>query len=91
MKLTVLNWNWGRKGVELNFYEGFEYFTQEIFVQLFAKQIVISPWRGLSESRYFELFFSARLETPPQNKSALTEAPFLLFQTFGVISANFVP
>ena len=44
---------------------------------------------GLIESRYFELF-SQLEETPPHTKSALTVAPFLLFKTFGVISANFV-
>ena len=45
---------------------------------------------GLSESRYFELFFSTRYEAPPHKKSAMTEPPFLVFQTFGLISSYFV-
>ena len=45
---------------------------------------------GLSESRYFELFFSTRYEAPPHKKSAFTEPPFLLFLTFGLISSYFV-
>ena len=45
---------------------------------------------GLSQSRYFELFFSTSYEAPAQKKSALTEPPFLLFLPFGLISSNFV-
>jgi len=45
---------------------------------------------GLSESRYFELFFSTRYKAHPHKKSAFTEPPFLLFLMFGIISSNFV-
>ena len=45
---------------------------------------------GLSESRYFQLFFLTHYETPPHKKSAFTEPPFLLFLTFGSILSNFV-
>ena len=45
---------------------------------------------GLSESRYFELFFSTRYEAHPHKKSAFTEPPFLPFLMFGLISSNFV-
>ena len=41
--------------------------------------------RGLSESRYFELFCSAWLLFSPCKKSALTEAPFSLFWTLTMI------
>ena len=63
-------------------------------IYLRKKIFVISKVRfhhegGLSQSRYFELFFSTRYEAPPQKKSALTEPPFLLFQMFCIISAIF--
>ena len=83
------------KMVELNVFESFKYFTKELLRKYSEKIFVILKVRfhhegGLSQSRYFELFFSTRYEAPPQKKSALTEPPFLLFQTFCIISANFV-
>ena len=84
-----------RKRVELNVCESFKYFTKELWRKYLEKIFAILKVRfhhegGLSQSRYFELFFSTRYEAPPQKKSALTEPPFLLFQTFCIISANFV-
>ena len=56
--------------------------------------VILKVWfhheGGLSESRYFQLFFSTRYEAHPHKKSAFTEPPFLLFLTFGLISSNFV-
>ena len=85
----------GRKRVELNVCESFKYFTKELLRKYSEKIFVILKVRfhhegGLSESRYFELFFSTRYEAPPHKKSAFTEPPFLLFLTFGLISSNFV-
>ena len=85
----------GRTRIELNVCESFKYFTQELWRKYLEKIFAILKVQfhhegGLSQSRYFELFFSTRYEAPPQKKSALTEPPFLLFQTFYVISANFV-
>ena len=74
----------GRKRVELNV----EYFTQELLRKYLKKNICnfkspISQWRGpQSKSLFWAFFFSVRYE-------AMTEAPFLLFQTFGLISSNF--
>ena len=84
-----------RKRVELNVCESFKYFTKELLRKYSEKIFVILKVRfhhegGLSQSRYFELFFSTSYEAPPQKKSALTEPPFLLFLTFGLISSNFV-
>ena len=83
------------KRVELNVCESFKYFTEELLCKYLEKLFVILKVRfhhegGLSESRYFELFFSTRYETHPHKKSAFTEPPFLLFLTFGIISSNFV-
>ena len=55
----------GRKRVELNVREKFKYFTQELLREYLKKNILISKVRfhhegGLSESCYFELFFSTR-------------------------------
>ena len=79
-----------RKRVELNVCESFKYFTKELWRKYLEKIFAIFKVRfhhegGLSQSRYFELFFSTRYEAPPQKKSALTEPPFLLFLTFGII------
>ena len=84
-----------RKRVELNVCESFKYFTKELLRKYSEKIFVILKVRfhhegGLSESRYFELFFSTSYEAPAQKKSALTEPPFLLFLMFGLISSNFV-
>ena len=83
-----------RKRVELNVCESFKYFTKELLRKYLEKIFVILKVRfhhvgGLSESRYFELFISARYVAPPHKKSAFTEPPFLLFLTFGKISSNF--
>ena len=84
-----------RKWVELKVCESFKYFAKEILCKYLEKQFVILKVRfhhegGLSESRYFELFFSTRYEAPSDKKSAFTEPPFLLFLMFGLISSNFV-
>ena len=84
-----------RKRVELNVCESFKYFTKELWCKYLKKIFAILKVRfhherGLSQSRYFELFFSTRYEASPQKKSALTEPPFLLFLTFGLISSYFV-
>ena len=75
--------------------EVFKYFTNELLRKYLDKLFVISKVLfhhagGLSESRYFELFFSTCYEAPPHKKSAMTEPPFLVFQTFGLISSYFV-
>ena len=85
----------GRKRAELNVCESFKYFTRELLRKYLEKIFVTLKVQfhhegGLSESRYFELFFSARYEAPPHKKSAFTSPPFLLFLTFGLISSNFV-
>ena len=49
----------------------------------------ISPWRGLSGSRYLELFFSAGPIFSSYQKTASTEAPFNLFWTLTVILTIF--
>ena len=74
----------GRKRVELNVCERFKYFPQELLRKYLEKIFLISKFQfnhegGLSESRYFELFFSTPYEAPPHKKSAFTESPFLLF------------
>ena len=45
--------------------------------------------RGLSETRYFELFFSTWSRLSPYQKSASAEAPFNLFWTLTMILAIF--
>ena len=85
----------GRKRAELNVCESFKYFTRELLRKYLEKIFVTLKVQfhhegGLSESRYFELFFSTRYEAPPHKKSAMTEPPFLVFQTFGLISSYFV-
>ena len=55
------------KRVELNVCESFKYFTKELLCKYLEKLFVILKVRfhhegGLSESRYFELFFSNRYE-----------------------------
>ena len=83
-----------RKRVELNVCESFKYFTYELLRKYLKKKIfVILKGRFhhegvLSESRYFELFFSTRYRAPSDKKSAFTEPPFLLFLMFGLISSN---
>ena len=84
----------GRKRAELNVCESFKYFTRELLRKYLEKICVTLKVQfhhegGLSESRYFELFFSTRYEAPPHKKSTFTEPPFLLFLTFGLISSNF--
>ena len=82
------------KRVELNVYESFKYFTKELLRKYLKTIFVISILRfhhevGLNESRYFDLFSQLAMK-PQHTKLALTEAPFLLFQTFGAISAIFI-
>ena len=55
----------GRKRVELNVYESFKYFPQELLRKYLRQKIVISKVQfhhegGLSESPYFDPFFSTR-------------------------------
>ena len=64
-----------------------KYLKQKIFVIL---KVRFHHEEGLSDSRYFELFFSTSYEAPSHKKSAFTEPPFLLFLMFGLISSNFV-
>ena len=73
----------------------FQIFYQGIMAQIFGKNICyfkspISPWRGPQSKSLFWAFFLNSLWSPSTKKSALTEPPFLLFQTFCIISANFV-
>ena len=55
-----------RKRVELNVCESFKYFTQELLPKYLKKKknvilkVLFNYEGGLSESRYFELFFSTR-------------------------------
>ena len=84
-----------RKRVRLNVCESFKYFTKKLLRKYLEKIFVILKVQfhhegGLSQSCYFELFFSTRYEAPPHKKSAMTEPPFLVFQTFGLISSYFV-
>ena len=65
------------KRVELNVCESFKYFTKELLCKYLEKLFDILKVRfhhegGLSESRYFELFFSTRYEAPPHTKSTFT-------------------
>ena len=55
----------GKKRVELNVYESFKYFPQELLRKYLRQKIVISKVQfhhegGLSESPYFDPFFSTR-------------------------------
>ena len=86
----------GRKRVELNVSESFKYFTQELLRKYLKKNICnfkspISPWRGPQWKLLFWAFFLNSLRNPTTQKISFhCEAPFLLFQTFGVISKTFV-
>ena len=94
-KCTVLNWKEAGKGSSWMFVRVSNIFPRNYCANIWKKIFVIlKVWfhheGGLSQSCYFELFFSTRYEAPPHKKSAFTEPPFLLFLTFGLISSNFV-
>ena len=66
----------GKKRVELNVYESFKYFPQELLRKYLRQKIVISKVQfhhegGLSESRYFELF-SQLAKKPHHTKNQLS-------------------
>jgi len=87
----------GRKRVKLNVCESFKYFPQNLLRKYLKKKYLFFfqksnfTMKGASVKVAILSFFSQLAMKPlHKKKSALAEPPFLLFQTFCIISANFV-